>query len=52
MSVFVQISCCFDSHSFIVLSEAWDGYAPCFVVVYFFQDYFGNSGSFMVPCEF
>ena len=28
--VFVQIPWCFDYWSFVVLSEAWKGYASCF----------------------
>ena len=40
----------FDNYSFVVLSEVWEGYASSFVL--FPQDRFGNSGSFVVPCEF
>lgn len=47
MSVFVPLLCCSDHFSFIVLSEVLEGYATCFVL--FPHDYFGDSGSFMVP---
>ena len=49
MYVFVPIPHCFDYCSFVVLSEVWEGYDSCFI---FFQDYFGNSGSFMVHMNF
>ena len=32
---------CFDSCSFLVLSDVWEGYGSCFVLL--LQDYFGNS---------
>ena len=50
MCVFVPMPCCLDYCSFIVLSEVWEGYAPRFV--FFPQDCFGNSGSFMVSYKF
>ena len=37
----------FVSCNFIVLSKVWEGYISCFVL--FPQDFFGSSGSFMVP---
>ena len=50
MSVFVPIPCCFDYHSFVVLSEVWESYASCFVL--FPLVCCGNSGSFMVLYKF
>ena len=45
MSVFVPIPC--GLLTVAVLSEVWEDYASCFVL--FPQDFYGNSGSFMVP---
>ena len=50
MYVFVPASSCFNSCSFVVLSDVWEGYASCFVL--FPKDCFGSSGSFMVPYKF
>ena len=47
--LFLAISCYFDYCGFVVLSELWEVYASCFV---FPQDFFGNSGSFMVLYKF
>ena len=47
MSAFVPVPCCFNYHSFVVLTEVWERYASRFVL--FPQDYFGNSGS-KDPC--
>ena len=44
MSVFVPILHCFDSCSFVVLSEVWESDASCFVFIP--QDCFGKSGTF------
>ena len=49
MSVFVPGPCWFDYYGFLLLSKVWEGYASGFVL--FPQDYFGTSGSFMVPYE-
>ena len=50
MSGFGPISHCFDSCSFVVLSEVWEGYTSCFVL--FPQDHFGNSESnFRIICS-
>ena len=48
-SVFVPIPCCFDYHSFVILSEVQKGYAS---FVLFPQNFFGHVGSFMVPYIF
>ena len=51
MSVFVPIPCCFDYHGFVVLSEVlWGCYASSFALS--FQEFFRNSGSFMVSYKF
>ena len=47
MSVSVPAPCCFDSCSFVVLSEVWESYASSFVL--FLLDSFGNSGSLVIP---
>ena len=49
-SDFVPVPYCFDYCSFAALSEAWEGYASCFVL--FPQDCFDCSGSFEDPCKF
>ena len=51
MSVFVPLLHCFDYCGFVVSSDIWKGYTSCFVL-FFPQDCFGNSGSFMVPFKF
>ena len=50
MFVFVPIPCCFDYCNLIVLSEVWDGYSSCLVL--FPQNFFGNSGSSVIPYKF
>ena len=50
MSGFVPISHCFDYCSFVVLSEAWEGNASCFVL--FPWDCFYNLGSLVIPYKF
>ena len=44
VSIFVPILHCFDSRSFVVLSEVWESDASCFVFIP--QDCFGKSGTF------
>ena len=46
MCIFVPILHCFDSCSFVVLSEVWESDASCFVFIP--QDCFGKSGTFRV----
>ena len=46
MSIFVPMLHCFDSCSFVVLSEVWESDASCFVFIP--QDCFGKSGTFRV----
>ena len=50
LCLFVPVPYCFDYCSFVILFEAWQDYASCFVL--FPQDFFGKSRSFMVPYKF
>ena len=50
MSVFVPVSHCFDYCGFVVLPEVWEVRPPA--LPFPPQDYFGNSGSSLVPCRF
>ena len=50
VSVFLPLPHCLDYYSFVMLSEVWENYDSCFV--FFSQDFFGSSGSFMVPYMF
>ena len=50
VSVLVPVPRWFDSCSFVVVSEVWEGYASCFAL--FPQECLGNSGSFMSHINF
>ena len=50
LSVLVPVPHCLDDYGFVILLEVWESYASCLVFVP--QDYFGNSGSLVVPYKF
>ena len=50
MSVLVPMPHCLDDCGFVILPEVWESCASCLVFVP--QDFFGNSGSFVVPYKF
>ena len=50
MSDFGPVPHWFDYHSFVALSDVWEGCASSFVL--FLLDCFGNSGSFMILFKF
>ena len=50
MSVLVPVPHCLDDCGFVILPEVWESYTSC--VVFVPQDYFGSSGSFVVPYKF
>ena len=50
LSVLVPVLHCLDHCSFVIFSEVWEIYTSC--LVFFPQNCFGNSGSFMVPYKF
>ena len=49
-AIFTLIPHCFDDCSFAIFSKVSESYASRFV--FFPQDFFGNSGSFVVPYKF
>ena len=46
LSVLIPVPHCLDDCGFVILPEVWESYASCLVFVP--QNYFGNSGSFVV----
>ena len=50
VSVFVPAPYCLNDYSFVIEVKVWDCDASCFG--FLFQNYFGYSGSFVVPYKF